>query len=135
MKYLSAILLLVLLALDAQAAEVLVEAESFDDLGGWVVDAQFVDQMGSPYLLAHGLGIRVANAKTTVTFPEASTYRLWVRTKDWMPSHHAGRFRVVVDGNELATEFGTVGDGWIWQDGGTVEVAKKSVAIELRDLT
>ncbi len=113
----------------------LVEAESFEDLGGWVVDAQFVDQMGSPYLLAHGLGTRVANAKTTVTFPETGTYRLWVRIKDWVPSRHPGRFRVAVDGNELATEFGTTGDGWIWQDGGAVDVAKKSVAIELKDLT
>ncbi|MCE5348135.1 MAG: pyridine nucleotide-disulfide oxidoreductase, partial [Bacteroidales bacterium] len=36
--------------------EVLIEAESFKDKGGWVVDQQFVEQMGSPYLLAHGLG-------------------------------------------------------------------------------
>jgi hypothetical protein len=35
---------------------ILVEAENFDNHGGWVVDAQFIDQMGSPYLLAHGLG-------------------------------------------------------------------------------
>lgn len=134
MKYLPTIVFLFLLASNARSAEVLVEAESFDDLGGWVVDAQFVDQMGSPYLLAHGLGIPVANAKTTVTFPEAGTYRLWVRTKDWVSLHHPGRFRVAVDGNGLLSEFGTTGEGWIWQDGGTVEVAKKSVAIELKDL-
>jgi hypothetical protein len=47
------------------AAEVLVEAEAFADRGGWVLDPQFMDQMGSPYLLAHGLGKPVANAKTT----------------------------------------------------------------------
>lgn len=33
-----------------------IEAENFEDIGGWVVDQQFMDQMGSPYLLAHGLG-------------------------------------------------------------------------------
>ncbi len=38
------------------AATVLVEAEGFGDLGGWVVDQQFMDQMGSPMLLAHGMG-------------------------------------------------------------------------------
>ncbi|MBC8870699.1 MAG: FAD-dependent oxidoreductase [Planctomycetes bacterium] len=135
MKYLPAILFPFLIALDAQAVEVLVEAESFDDPGGWMVDAQFIDQMGSPYLLAHGLGIQVANAKTTVAFPDTGTYRLWVRTKDWVPSHHPGRFRVAIDGKELATEFGTVGDGWVWQDGGLVEVAQQSTTIELRDLT
>lgn len=35
---------------------VLVEAESFNEKGGWVLDQQFMDQMGSPFLLAHGLG-------------------------------------------------------------------------------
>jgi len=30
--------------------EVLVEAESFDNPGGWLVDSQFKQQMGSPYL-------------------------------------------------------------------------------------
>ncbi|MDZ8119134.1 hypothetical protein P9H32_10905 [Pontiella sp. NLcol2] len=35
---------------------VLIEAESFAEKGGWVVDQQFIDTMGSPYLLAHGMG-------------------------------------------------------------------------------
>ena len=48
---------------------VLVEAESFENLGGWVVDQQFMDQMGSPFLLAHGLGVPVRDAVTTVTLP------------------------------------------------------------------
>ena len=34
------------------AASLLVEAESFTEKGGWVVDQQFMDLMGSPYLLA-----------------------------------------------------------------------------------
>jgi len=41
---------------------VLVEAESFSNKGGWSGDQQFVEQMGSPYLLAHGLGEPVADA-------------------------------------------------------------------------
>lgn len=40
----------------ANSAEVFVEAESFPDRGGWKLDTQFIQQMGSPYLLAHGLG-------------------------------------------------------------------------------
>src|SRR5438067_12994638 len=39
----------------ARPVTLLVEAESFSNPGGWVVDPQFMDQMGSPYLLAHGL--------------------------------------------------------------------------------
>ncbi len=37
----------------------------FKEKGGWLVDPQFVEQMGSPYLLAHGLGKAVNDAKTT----------------------------------------------------------------------
>ena len=29
-----------------------IEAESFEEKGGWLVDPQFVEQVGSPYLLA-----------------------------------------------------------------------------------
>ena len=36
---------------------VLVEAESFRDKGGWAVDQQFMDQMGSPYLIASATGL------------------------------------------------------------------------------
>ena len=50
-------------ALAAQAETVVIEAEWFEDYGGWVNDTQFMDQMGSPYLLAHGLGKPVADAK------------------------------------------------------------------------
>ena len=44
----------------------LVEAKSFADYGGWVDDSQFMDQMGSPFLLAHGLGAPVADAVTQI---------------------------------------------------------------------
>ena len=43
---------------------ILVEAEAFDDYGGWVLDSQFELEMGSPYLLAHGNGRPVADATT-----------------------------------------------------------------------
>ena len=49
-------------SLVAVAEELLIEAESFSQRGGWVLDQQFMDQMGSPYLMAHGMGIPVADA-------------------------------------------------------------------------
>jgi hypothetical protein len=118
-----------------QAAEVLVEAEAFAERGGWLIDPQFMDQMGSPYLLAHGLGNPVANAKTEAEFPEAGSYHMWVRAKDWVPVHHPGRFKVLVNGRELTETFGASGRDWSWQTGGQIEVATKKVTIELRDLT
>ncbi len=118
---------------------VVVEAESFSDVGGWVVDQQMMDQMGSPYLLAHGLGVPVKDATTTVTFPAAGTYRLWVRTRDWVATWNApgapGKFQVVIDGKAAGTIFGTKGAKWHWQDGGTVEIASTKVKLALRDLT
>ena len=121
----------------APAAELLVEAEAFAERGGWVVDQQFVDQMGSPYLLAHGMGRPVADARTTVMFPAAGTYRVHVRTKDWVPSfaEGPGKFRVSVAGKELAHVFGASGRGWSWESGGTVTVGAGEVEIALTDLT
>ncbi|MHC5057768.1 MAG: ADP-ribosylglycohydrolase family protein, partial [Planctomycetota bacterium] len=105
--------------------------------GGWVVDQQFVDQMGSPYLLAHGMGEPVADARTTVTFPAAGTYRVHVRTKDWVPSFAdgPGKFRVSVAGKELAHVFGMSRRGWGWEEGGTVELAAGTVEVALKDIT
>ncbi|KKL98125.1 hypothetical protein LCGC14_1827540, partial [marine sediment metagenome] len=115
---------------------VLVEAEGFDDKGGWVVDQQFMDVMGSPYLLAHGKGEPVADAVTTVTFPSTGTYKMWVRTKDWIPGAWTapGRFQVLIDGTAVGGTFGTIA-GWTWQDGGTINVTNTQVQIKLHDLT
>lgn len=55
---------------------VLIEAEDFDNHGGWVLDSQLETQMGSPYLLAHGLGRPVGDATTTVSIPEAGDYEV-----------------------------------------------------------
>jgi hypothetical protein len=121
------------------AQTVLIEAEGFDDPGGWVIDQQFMDRMGSPYLLAHGLGTPVEDAMTTVDFPSAGAYRVWVRTRDWVAPWKApgapGRFQLLVDGKPVPALFGTQGDAWHWQDGGLVQVPQKRVTLALDDLT
>ncbi|MCK5442999.1 MAG: hypothetical protein KAJ23_14010, partial [Maribacter sp.] len=71
-----------LLNFHLSAQDVLVEAESFDNPGGWVVDPQFVQQMGSPYLMAHGMGVPVGNAKTEIKFEKSGLYHIWVRTQN-----------------------------------------------------
>ena len=55
------------------------EAERFEDIGTWVRDAQFFDQMGSSCLLAAGIGHPVEDAVTTAEIPADGTYRLWAR--------------------------------------------------------
>ncbi len=128
-----------LAATPAFAANVLVEAESFDYHGGWKLDTQFIQIMGSPYLLAHGLGTPVEDATTTVTFPKEGTYRVFVRTKDWVGRWNApgkpGRFQLLIDGTPLKETFGTKFAEWMWHPGGTVEIKNKQVKLALHDLT
>ena len=120
---------------------VLVETESFSDYGGWVRDCQFMDAMGSPYLLAHGLGSPVKDAVTTVVFPAVGRYRIFVRTMDWVGRWKAtgapGRFQVFIDqditpGKNL---WGTESAEWTWQNGGEVEIKSLRTTIRLHDLT
>jgi len=95
------------------AEDILIEAESFEDPGGWVLDTQFINTMGSPYLLAHGLGKPVKNAKTRFTAPVDGTYRVHVRTLNWIAKFNAdgapGIFQVLVDGKPLNASFGNIG--------------------------
>ncbi len=120
-------------------AEVLVEAEHFDDLGGWTLDTGFVESMGSPYLMAHGLGTPVADATTTVRLPEPGAWRVGVRTFDWVARWDAsgcpGRFEVLVDGEPVGVVFGTEGADWHWQDGGVIQIGKPDIRVSLHDLT
>jgi len=134
------VLALALLVPATRAADRLfVEAESFAAPGGWSLDTQFIEIMGSPYLLAHGLGAPVKDAATPVTFPAAGTYRVWVRTKDWVAEWKApgapGKFQVLVNGIPLAETFGTKNAKWFWHDGGTVTIAQPAATLTLRDLT
>ena len=137
--------LFALVSLAAQAKTIFIEAESFEDWGGWVNDTQFMDQMGSPYLLAHGMGKPVADAKTTVNISEAAEYHVWVRTKNWMagvyaaqglpvPESPAGAFELLVNGTPLKTVLGTQGKGeWLWVKADRVVLAGQ-VTLTLHDL-
>jgi len=60
-----------------------IEAESFNDLGGWVIDQQSTLQMGSPYVMAHGLGVPVKDAQTNFCVEQTEKFNVWVRTRDW----------------------------------------------------
>lgn len=114
---------------------ILVEAEDFDSYGGWVLDSQFETQMGSPYLIAHGLGRPVADATTEVTVERAGQYEVWVRAKDWVPSHHPGRFTLSINRQELSTEFGANGQDWSWQSAGRIFIPQGTATLALHDLT
>ncbi|NLX99843.1 MAG: FAD-dependent oxidoreductase [Rhodopirellula sp.] len=80
----------------------LIEAERFERLGGWVNDAQFMDQMGSPFLLAHGLGAPVEDATTTIELPAAG------RIRNVVAEHTSTGRRVRLGGRWFAD---CIGDG------------------------
>ncbi len=113
-----------------------IEAEHFEQPGGWVNDAQFIDQMGSPYLLAIGLDGPVDDAVTGVQIPVAGQYRLWVRCRDWVPEYSPGRFQVILGGKPVEHVFGqSKQPGWIWEDGGVHRLPAGRLEIRLHDLT
>lgn len=135
----SVLLAFLVLASFARPASVFLEAEAFKDCGGWINDNQSVTQMGSPYLIAHGLGRPVADAVTTFIAKEKGDYRLWVRTRDWTRTwgriESPGRFQVIINGMPSESVFGTQSEVWRWQDGGVVSLSEGENVIALHDLT
>ena len=123
----------------ALAQEIFIEAESFRYPGGWVVDPQFMDQMGSPYLMAHGAGKPVRDAQTTFEAPRSGTYTVWVRTYNWNAPWDRkaapGLFSLNIGGRTVGDgKLGTIGH-WGWQKAGTVELPAGETTLSLHDRT
>ncbi|MGM9738742.1 MAG: FAD-dependent oxidoreductase [Candidatus Cryptobacteroides sp.] len=126
------------LALNA-SAPVFIETESFSDKGGWSVDQQFMDLMGSPYLIAHGLGKPVADASTSFEVEDAGQYHIYVRTYNWVSpwtdNEGPGAFRLKFNGKAMKAVLGTTGNGWMWQYAGAVILKKGANTVALNDMT
>lgn len=118
---------------------ILVEAESFADKGGWVTDQQFMDLMGSPYLLAHGMGRPVEDAETTVRIPVTGEWHVYVRTcnwtSPWTDKPGPGAFKVKLGGKALKNTVGVTGNGWQWQYAGKVRLKAGETSLAISDLT
>ena len=138
-KYCLILLVSCVAAVSAAAQDILVEAESFANKGGWSVDQQFMEQMGSPYLIAHGMGCPVADADTEVAVEQAGKYDVYVRTYNWTAPWTSksgpGKFTLTVGNTKLKTVLGTTGNAWEWQKAGTVNLKKGTTSIRLHDLT
>ncbi len=116
-----------------------IEAESFSDRGGWVIDQQSMDVMQSAYLMAHGLGTPVTDATTSINVPTKGKYSIWVRTKDWVAPWNVkgapGKFQLAINNQPLKTTLGTEGADWHWQYAGRVKLNPGSTNISIHDLT
>ena len=110
---------------------------AFEEKGGWVLDTQFTETVGLPYLLAHGIAKPVSDAYTTVNIEETGTYKIYAYTYNWNSPWNAdfapGIFKVKIDSYEHT--FGDVGNEWAWHDGGYSELKKGEHKISLHDLT
>lgn len=126
-------------SLVAVAEELLVEAESFSQRGGWVLDQQFMDQMGSPYLMAHGMGVPVKDATAEINIPKAGVYYVYARTYNWTSpwtdAEGPGKFRLALDGKLLKMTLGHTGDSWQWQFAGKAVLKAGTTTLALKDLT
>lgn len=137
--YIILALLLLLNSNSARAAELFIEAENFSHKGGWVVDNQYMDLMGSSYLMAHGLGKPVEKAFTQVQIPETGKYRLYVRTYNWTSPWYdgegPGKFNLRINDSQPLGSLGTQGKEWAWQYAGEMELPVGEVTLSLEDLT
>jgi hypothetical protein len=112
-----------------------IESEDFNDRGGWTTDWQFMDQMGSPYLLSIGYGKPVEDASTKVNVKQPGYFRMWVRTLDWFTPQHPGQFNIAVNQHKAIKMFGKNGKNeWTWEDGG-IFYLNDSVKVTIKDAT
>ncbi|MBR1870973.1 MAG: FAD-dependent oxidoreductase [Kiritimatiellae bacterium] len=116
------------------AANWLIRAAGFEDLGGWVLDTSAFDALGDAYLLAHGLGRPVADAVTHIALPPGE-YRVFAMTRDWVAPYGAGCFHIAVDG-VAGKPLGADGiSKWHWQAAGVFTLGGKHAEIRLHDMT
>lgn len=121
---------------------ILIETTHFEDLGGWKLDQQFIGQMYNPYLLAHGLGEPVSDAKTPITLKHGGHYHIWCRTKNWSSiianniakDLSPGRFQLTIDEEPVPHIFGTMSAEWAWEYGGSFDLSS-NFQLGLHDLT
>jgi len=132
------LIIFLLLIVQSSSAKLLLEVETFENKGGWLIDHQAFEKIGSAYLIAHGKGKPVEDAYTEVFFKEAGSYHVYVHTYNWTSPWYSGEgpgaFNLLVNGEELPNKLGKKGSRWEWQYAGTAWVNKKAT-IALQDLT
>ena len=73
-------------------------------------------------------------ARTTVLIPRAGTWRVWARTKDWLPEFSPGRFVLEVNGRR-GKVLGESKKGWGWEKVGDFKLNVGGTELALRDLS
>ncbi len=112
-----------------------IDAVDFAERGGFLLETQFVREMGQAYLLADGVGEAVAPAATTFLVKKEGLYRIWVRTKNWCPDHAPDGLTLLVDGTPSPHVCGKMHrNGWYFEIGGEFSLLAGEHRLEVRDL-
>ena len=113
------------------------DAAEFKNRGGWVLETQFVREMGQAYLMAnHNPGVPVDNASTEFAVEKSGYYRFFVRTKNWKYPEAPGRFTLKADGYELKNTCGKMPAlYWYWEIADDVYLEAGTHTLEVCDKT
>jgi len=113
------------------------DAAEFENRGGWMLETQFVREMGQAYLMAnHYPGVPVDNASTEFKVEKSGFYRFFVRTKNWKYPEAPGRFTLKVDDYELKNTCGKMPAlYWYFEIADDVYLEKGTHTLEVCDKT
>jgi hypothetical protein len=120
-------------------SNIFLRPESFNDLGTWSVEA-YAGSLGGFNLIGlkspDGTIFDPTTAKPAVAHiqvPDTRTYKVWVRSKNFIVSQ-IRFFGVQVNDKLLAKSFGKLlTNDWVWEDGGTVELQQGENTLQLID--
>lgn len=124
-----------ILLLEATEMEKLwIDAPEFDTYGGFVLETQFVREMGQAYLMANGVGVPVAPATAKFTVTEGGYYRVYIRTKNWCPEHTPDGLVVEVDGVRAGRASGEMHvRDWYFEVGGDFCLTPGAHVLKIHD--
>ncbi len=114
------------------------DATEFENIGGFNIETQFAQEMGQGYLFAccDTPGVPVKPCSGKITVEEDGMYRVWIRTKNWYPSHSPGKLKVLLDGKYLGNEIGALPiSAWYFEVVGDIKLAKGEHTIKVEDTT
>ncbi len=111
-----------------------IDAVDFDDYGGFILETQFVREMGQPYLMANGTGSPVTPSAVRFSVNEGGMYRFYIRTKNWCPEHKPDGLLLEVDGirsQHVCSEMNVC--GWYFEIAANFSLSKGTHTLKIYD--
>ena len=113
-----------------------IDAVDFDGYGGFVIETQFVREMGQPYLMANGVGEAVEPAFVKFSVNEDGAYRFFVRTKNWYTECAPDGLILEVDGKRSEHVLAKMNvSGWYFEIGTDFNLEKGEHTLKIYDTT